>query len=135
LESTVRRTTTTLPPYGQIHSVIVRHAGPATYRLFAQDELLATVSPSELASGVDTRQFANMVTTDRGRHILQLLRSRNRIIGDAWLTFVGHKRPGMAKGHSVQEAEVEAVSLDRQIRELSRPVELHLRLMPLPATR
>jgi lysophospholipase L1-like esterase len=135
LESTVRRTTTTLPPYGQIHSVIVRHAGPATYRLFAQDELLATVSPSELASGVDTRQFANMVTTDRGRHILQLLRSRNRIIGDAWLTLVGHKRPGMAKGHSVQEAEVEAVSLDRQIRELSRPVELHLRLMPLPATR
>jgi hypothetical protein len=35
----------------------------------------------------------------------------------------------------VQEAEVEAASLDRQIRELSRPVELHLRLMPLPQNR
>jgi lysophospholipase L1-like esterase len=135
LESTFHKTTTTLPPHGQIQSVIVRHAQAATYRVFAQDELLTTVSRDELAAGVDTRQFGSLITTDRARHILQLLHSRNRIIGDAWLTFVGHKRPGLPKGHSVQEAETEAASLDRQIRELSRPVELQLRLVPLPGTR
>jgi lysophospholipase L1-like esterase len=133
LESTFRRITTAYPPQGQIHSLIVRRAEGATYRLFGEDQLLATVSREELAAGIDTRRFATLVTTDRGRHALQLLHSRNRILSDAWLTFIGHKRPAMPAGHAVKQAEAEAASLDRQIQELTRPVELHIRLLPLPA--
>jgi lysophospholipase L1-like esterase len=135
LESTFRKTTSTYPPHGQIHSIIVRRAETASYRLFAKDQLLATVSREDLAAGIDTRQFPSLITTDRGRTILQLLHSRNRILSDAWLTFIGHKRPGMPKGLAIKEAEVEAASLDRQIHELSRRVELHIRLLPLSATR
>jgi lysophospholipase L1-like esterase len=135
LESAFRRATMTYPPHGEIHSLSVRRAEGATYRLFAEDQLLATASREQLAAGIDTRQYPSLITTDRGRHILQLLHSRNRIMSDAWLTFVGHKRPGMPKGLGVKEAEAEAVSLDRQIEDLSRPVELHIRLLPLPASR
>jgi lysophospholipase L1-like esterase len=130
-DSTFRKTTTTYPTQGQIHLLIVRRTEAANYRLFAEDQLLATASREELAAGIDTRQFPGLITTDRGRHILQLLHSRNRIMSDAWLTFVGHKRPGMLKGLPIKEAEAEAASLDRQIQELSRPVELHIRLLPL----
>ena len=133
LESTFRKTTTSYPSHGQIHSLIVRRAEAVSYRLFAEDQLLATVSREELAAGIDMRRFPGLITTDRGHHILQLLHSRNRILSDAWLTFVGHKRPGMPKGLPIREAESEAASLDRQIRELSRPVELHIRLLPLAA--
>jgi lysophospholipase L1-like esterase len=135
LESTFRRTNTTWPPQGQIHSLIARNAEFATCRLFEQDQLLATVSREDLASGIDTRQFAELITTDRARHILRLIHTRNRILSDAWLTFVGHKRPGMTKGLPIKDAETQAASLDHQIQELSRPVEFHLWLMPLPAPR
>jgi lysophospholipase L1-like esterase len=135
LESNIRRTATSYPPHGQIHSLVVRRGEAGSYRLFAEEQLLATVSREELAASIDMRQFPDLITTDRGRHILQLLHSRNRILSDAWLTFVGHKRPGMPKGLAIKEAEPEAASLDRQIRELSRPVELHIRLMPLAAPR
>ena len=135
LESTFRRTTTTYPPHGQMDSLIVRRAEAGIYRLFVEDQLLSTASREELAAGIDMRQFPSVITTDRGRHILQLLHSRNRIMSDAWLTWVGHKRPGMPKGLGIKEAEAEAASLDRQIQVLSRPVDLHIRLLPLPASR
>jgi len=132
LESAFHRTNTAWPPHGQVHSLIARRAESATYRLFAEDQLLATVSRDELASGIETRQFTGLITTDRGRNILQLIHSRNRIRSDAWLTFVGHKRPAMPKGLPLKDAEAQVASLDRQIQELSRPVELHVRLTPLP---
>jgi hypothetical protein len=40
----------------------------------------------------------------------------------------------MPKGHPIKEAEAEAGSLDRQIQELGRPVELRIRLLPLPSS-
>jgi lysophospholipase L1-like esterase len=135
LNSTFRRTTTTYPPHGQIHSLIVRRAEASTYRLFGEEQLLATVSRGDLAAGIDTRQFPGLVTTDRGRHILRLTHSRNRIMSDAWLTFVGHKRPGMPKGLEIKQAALEAASLDAQIREICRPIELHVRLLPLATSR
>jgi lysophospholipase L1-like esterase len=135
LESHFRRATMTLPPHGQIHSLVARHAEFATYRLFEHDQLLATISREELASGLDTRQFAGLITTDRGRYILQLIHTRNRVLSDAWLTFVGHKRPGMTKGLPVREAEAQAASFNQQIQALGRPVELHFRLAPFSATR
>jgi len=131
LESTVHGSRTIVPPQGQLHLLIARQGQAATYRLFEQDQLLTTVAREDLSRGIDLRQFDRLITTDRGRNILRLIHTRNRILGDAWLTFVGHKRPGMPKGLPVQDAEAQVDALNRQIKELSRPVELHFRLMPL----
>src|SRR6266850_1188665 len=126
-------TRTTVPPQGQVHSLIAHQGAAGTYRLFEQDQLLTTLSREDLALGIDTRQFDHLITTDRGRHILRLIHTRNRILSDAWLTFAGHKRPGMPKGLPVEEAQAQAASVNRQIEELSRPVELHFRLVPFSA--
>jgi lysophospholipase L1-like esterase len=47
---------------------------------------------------------------------LQVIAKRRKLLSDAWLTQTGHKRPGMAKGKPVPEAEKEAAEMDEQIR-------------------
>ncbi len=49
---------------------------------------------------------------------LPLISQRRKLLSDAWLTQTGHKRPGMAKGKPVAEAEREAAELDAKIRAL-----------------
>jgi lysophospholipase L1-like esterase len=51
---------------------------------------------------------------------LKLVRERNRVLTDAWLTDIGHLRPGMAKGLPVPEAEAKAAELMPRIREQAR---------------
>ena len=41
----------------------------------------------------------------------------------------------MHKGLPLHEAQIKAAALTRQIRELSRPVELHFRLVPVSVPR
>src|SRR5205085_921778 len=43
--------------------------------------------------------------------ILALVKQRHRARKDAWLTTVGHQRPGMNKGKPLDEAEAEADQL------------------------
>ncbi len=54
-----------------------------------------------------------------GPEVLKLVELRQRLLKDAWLTQVGHKRPGMAKGKPVAEAEGEAAGLLGQIQALT----------------
>jgi hypothetical protein len=39
---------------------------------------------------------------------------------DAWLTDTGHKRPGLGKGLPIQDAQVKAAVLEKQIQALAR---------------
>lgn len=55
-----------------------------------------------------------------GAAILKLIQQKQRLLKDAWLNDVGHKRPGMGKGVPVAEAQARAAELDRQIRGLAR---------------
>jgi lysophospholipase L1-like esterase len=51
--------------------------------------------------------------------VLGLVKRKQRVLKDAWLNEVGHKRPGMAKGKPVAEAEREAAESERQLRQVS----------------
>jgi hypothetical protein len=51
--------------------------------------------------------------------VLQLVQQRQRLLKDAWLTQVGHVRPGMSKGKPWPEAEHEAEELESKIRSLT----------------
>ncbi|APW64206.1 SGNH/GDSL hydrolase family protein [Paludisphaera borealis] len=55
----------------------------------------------------------------RGLDVLKLVERRQRLLKDAWLTAIGHKRPGMAKGLPLEEAEKQAGELEAAIRKLS----------------
>ncbi len=62
-----------------------------------------------------TEEAANNDTLRR------LVEKRVRLLGDAWLTATGHKRPGVAKGLPLEEAQAKAAELTRQINTMLHP--------------
>jgi len=62
-------------------------------------------------------EISTLLSTDHGRETLKLIHSRNRLLSDAWLTRVGHKRPGMTKGLPLEQATSQATELNHQIKE------------------
>lgn len=50
--------------------------------------------------------------------LLELVKQGQRVLKDAWLNEAGHKRPGMAKGKPVAEAEREAAAVSKRVKAL-----------------
>jgi lysophospholipase L1-like esterase len=55
-----------------------------------------------------------------GLDILKLVQQKQRLLKDAWLTTTGHKRPGMAQGVPLLEAQRRAQELESEIQDLVR---------------
>jgi lysophospholipase L1-like esterase len=53
-----------------------------------------------------------------GKELLKLVSARSSLLHDAYLTEVGHKRPGVSKGLPLEEALEKARQLDAKIQEL-----------------
>lgn len=72
----------------------------------------------ELPLGADgpTELIRILADDPRGREVLALVQKKQRLLKDAWLTAVGHERPGMSKGLPLGEAERKAAELDAAIR-------------------
>jgi hypothetical protein len=51
-----------------------------------------------------------------GEEIFMLVKRRQEIVKDAWLSATGHKRPGMSKGLPLPEAQAKAASIEKEIR-------------------
>ena len=66
----------------------------------------------------------------RAAEVWPLVEQRSKLLGLAWLTDVGHKRPDTPKGVALEEAQKQAADLDGRIRKLAAPVKLTLRLVP-----
>jgi lysophospholipase L1-like esterase/pimeloyl-ACP methyl ester carboxylesterase len=64
------------------------------------------------------RKRAGGVEVGVSTELLNLAQKRQRLLKDAWLTFVGHNRPGMNKGMPLPEAQAEANRLDIQMGEI-----------------
>jgi lysophospholipase L1-like esterase len=76
--------------------------------LGASDEIVSSDSPGALVN-----------SCPRGSEVLKLVQQRQRLLKEAWLTHVGHLRPGMNKGKPWLEAERDAEELDSKIRALT----------------
>lgn len=50
--------------------------------------------------------------------LLKLVHQKNRILCDAYLTDIGHQRPGMSKGLSIPEARTKAAEMEQKIANL-----------------
>ena len=55
----------------------------------------------------------------RGPEKSKRVQQRQRTLKDAWLTHVGHARPGMAKGKPLADAEQAAAEVTVKIRALT----------------
>lgn len=59
-----------------------------------------------------------------GAAILALVKKKHAILRPAWLSYVGHKRPGNAPGLPIEEAKVKAAELDAEARKLANAKEI-----------
>jgi hypothetical protein len=113
----------------QAHLLKVQNAEKPRYELYEAGSLLGTLTGAELAAGADTRRFPELTTNRRGAELLKLIRQRGRLLTDAWLSEIGHKRPGMSQGQPLAAATTRADELGKQISELIKEIPLELRLV------
>jgi lysophospholipase L1-like esterase len=89
------------------------------------------VHPSEGAHGIFSMEVVGEIAgDDRAKamewmnklrdpafapELMKPIRERDRLLTDAWLNEIGHKRPGMAKGLPLAEAQAKAAVLDEEI--------------------
>jgi lysophospholipase L1-like esterase len=93
------------------------HPGDAGHWMMAK-QILLHLGARDLR---DARSAQAMVESrPNGAAILKLVRQKQRLLKDAWLTDTGHQRPGMNKGLPLAEAQAKAAELDRQIRSLAQ---------------
>jgi lysophospholipase L1-like esterase len=93
------------------------HVNPTGHWLIAREVLAHWGVPArELASSSTVEQALS--SHRHGAEVLGLVRTKQRVLKDAWLTATGHRRPGMARGLPLAEAERKANELEAEIRRL-----------------
>ncbi|HVY70462.1 MAG TPA: prolyl oligopeptidase family serine peptidase, partial [Verrucomicrobiae bacterium] len=116
----------------RIHAVRFMKAPERMYDVFEGDKLIATQTRAGI-NGLGLDELPDSSIARRGRELLRLLRQKNQMMTDAWLTQTGHKRPGMATGLPLAEAQAKAAELEKQIRPLTENYTLNLTIKPSSA--
>jgi lysophospholipase L1-like esterase len=93
------------------------HANAQGHWLIAREILRYLGAPDEIFSSDSPEVLVN--SCPGGAEVLKLVQQRQRLLKDAWLTHVGHSRPGMNKGKPLPEAERDAEELESKIRALT----------------
>jgi lysophospholipase L1-like esterase len=84
----------------------------------------------EIAKGIDLAELLKITPDPKTPEIWKLIDEKNRVLGPAWLTHVGHKRPDTPKGMPFEEASRKAAALDADIRKLCAPTEISIGVGP-----
>jgi lysophospholipase L1-like esterase len=113
------------------HELIVARAASPRYALFEGNKKVGETTRAEVRLGLDMIRFPELSTNARSAALWQLVQKRQQLLGLAWLTDVGHKRPDTPKGLPLAEAQKQASGLEEQIRALALPRPLALRLVGL----
>jgi len=84
--------------------------------LFMAEHILLYLGESAFAKTNDIKDF--ILAQNNGAEILKLVQDRQSTTKDAWLTFIGHKRPNMKKGLSMFDAREKSKDIENRIQEL-----------------
>ena len=90
--------------------VHVNYAG----HLIMVEQIIAALAPNTAEQTPGNLQSLILFSQLSGS--TELIRKRGRILADAWLTDIGHQRPGMAKGLPLVDAQAQAAKLEVGIR-------------------
>lgn len=94
------------------------HANTQGHWLIAREILRHLGAPAALVAGATPEALLRAVP--QAELILKLVQKEQRLLKDAWLNEVGHLRPGMAKGQSVEEASRAATEIRAEIRAMAK---------------
>ena len=85
---------------------------------FQRDGVHPTTEGQALLGEILVRNLGGGRLPNRDKRLAELVKKRSKVRQFSYLTTAGHLRPGVPKGVSIEEAEVEAEKLSRQIEEL-----------------
>ncbi len=91
------------------------HLNAVGHRLIAREVLRSWGAPDAGLPEAESAALPNPAPDDAIAQVRQGVHEEQRLLTDAWLNDVGHKRPGMAAGVPVKEAEQRAAELDHII--------------------
>jgi len=117
------------------HRLMVTGLPAERYALSEGSTRLGEATREDLAGGLDLLRFPLLSTNRRAAELLPLVQERQQVLGRAWLSDVGHKRPDTPEGLPLEAATRKAAELEAQIRRLAEPVKLDLRLEPVARTK
>lgn len=100
------------------------------HALYEGDRLIGSATGDEWKAGVDLGRWPELSPNRRAAELWKVLDEKTRVLGLAWLTDVGHKRPDTPKGIALADARKKAAELDQKARELAAPTEVRLRIVP-----
>ena len=93
------------------------HASATGHWLIAREILLHWGLPAGEIEGT-TSADAVLASRPHGLEILELVEKRQSVLKDAWLTATGHRRPGMARGLKLPDAERQAGEIETRLARL-----------------
>ena len=99
------------------------------HALYEGDKLIGSATAQEWKAGVDLTKWADLGTNKRTAELWDLIQKKQRILGLAWLTDVGHKRPDTRKGIPRAEAIKYGQEIDEQVKKLTSAPALQLRVV------
>lgn len=71
----------------------------------------------DIASDFITIETA-IASFENGKQVMELIEKRQAITKDAWLSAIGHKRPGMSQGIPLEKAQRKTKLLEKQLNKL-----------------
>jgi lysophospholipase L1-like esterase/pimeloyl-ACP methyl ester carboxylesterase len=92
------------------------HPNDVGHWLMARPLLAYLVPSADFAKRADVNEMA--AHYPQGAELLKLVQQRQQLLKDAWLTDIGHKRPGMNKGLPLAEAQEKAIALEVKMQAL-----------------
>jgi lysophospholipase L1-like esterase len=98
------------------------------HSLFEGDRLVGTAAAEEWKRGIDLTKWSELGTNKRTAELWDLVQKKQRILGLAWLTDVGHKRPDTRKGIPLADAMKYGMEVDEQVSELLKTPDVHLQV-------
>jgi lysophospholipase L1-like esterase len=110
------------------HALKVTNLAAPRYGIYEGTNQIGFATRAQLSSGLNLLSFTNLITTQRAASLFKLVQQREHVLRDAWLSDVGHKRPGMGKALPLEQAKAKAADLTREIEKKAAPVELVLKL-------
>jgi lysophospholipase L1-like esterase/pimeloyl-ACP methyl ester carboxylesterase len=95
------------------------HINATGHWLIARELLVHWGAPAGTKDFTDPNQMLSV--HPRSGPLFSLIQQRHRLLRDAWLSAVGHLRPGMSQGLPMAEATRQASELNDRIRSLAQP--------------
>jgi len=99
------------------------------HSLFEGDKLIGTATAQEWKIGMDLTKWKDLGTNKRTAEMWDLIQKKQRILGLAWLTDVGHKRPDTRKGIPIADALKYGEEIDEQVKKLISAPAMQVRVM------